>query len=35
MGRMPRPGNYNNYLIDPEGLFVDFETTFSITGAVM
>ena len=24
MGRMPRPGNYNNYLVDPEGLFVDF-----------
>lgn len=24
MGRMPRPGNYNSYLKDPDGLFVDF-----------
>lgn len=23
-GRMPRPGNYNNYKIDPKGQFVDF-----------
>lgn len=24
MGRMPRPGNYNSFYMDPEGLFVDF-----------